>query len=189
MSHTFFCNNLDCEKEVKEYGMACEDHLSECPGCGMEIAVGANGYCSGCNTEEEPEHVCSGEFDYDNGIYICDDVDYHRQNCECRQSPLCKACVQYFGYDDDEYDGSTYSCTNCRRDFKNKYWRNQFLCRDCEEIENLREQIAAIKKKVELCSHGMTAAQADDWKHMLMLKELRLKALGVEDLQEDDCHH
>lgn len=56
-----------------------------------------------------------------------------RRNCECRQSPLCQECVRYFGYDDDdEYDGHTYNCTKCQRDFKNKYWRNQFLCLDCE---------------------------------------------------------
>lgn len=311
-NHTFFCIDLDCEKEVKEYGMACEDHetdtTSECPGCGMELYVGANGYCSHCwverfGCEEDPvpcsgrasctcygcekcwqeacdeqaslpvelppaaddlttaqcrvcnetflqrdgiagswmcnmcfkhsmphnqiggrcdgtrescwclsvakriakmEHKCSGEWDYDRGHLVCDDHDdeacpQHVPNpfkvapCACRNSPMCKACERANGYGewDDHYDGSTYDCQNCKREFKNKYWRNQLLCRDCEElpplppspkdeIENLRDQIAAIKEKVELYSRGMTAAQVDDWRHLWMLKELRLKALGVD---------
>lgn len=120
-THIFFCNNSDCEHEVEMIGMACEDHesdtTSECPGCGMDLYVGANGYCAYCWVDR----------------FGSEEEDYDRRNCECRQSPLCEACVRYFGYDDDdEYDGHTYNCTNCRRDFKNRYWRNQFLCRDCE---------------------------------------------------------
>jgi len=114
---------------------------SECPGCGNDIYCGANGYCSNCWNERfgcespiehdctnvfdheigqwtcgnAPAHKCSGEWDYDRGIRECDDEEYHRKNCECKHSPLCKLCESYYGYD-DSYDGVKcdfpHKCTN-----------------------------------------------------------------------------
>jgi hypothetical protein len=169
-----------------------------------------------------PAHKCCGEWDYDRGVRACDFADepecpQHRaelargtgpdfwqcrseseirQNCECKKSPMCRPCEVYYGYADDPYDGSTYDCTNCKREFKNKYWRNQSLCRDCEdlpplpvspilseqeaewlEIQELEEQIAKIKEKVELYSGGMTSRQVDDWRLLWMTKEKRLREL------------
>lgn len=228
---TYFCVDSECDKTVATYGAPCclehnplvgglDDSVSyetsECPGCGMDMYVGANGYCSHCwvdrfGTDEAPpcspvEHVCSGEFDHDRGIRVCDDQDdpacpqyqpvqfewKDRHNCECHHSPMCKSCELYYGYaDEDPYDGNTYDCTNCKREFKNKYWRNQSLCRDCEDlppmlteqeaewlqIQDLEEEIANIKEKVEHYSRGMTPAQVDDWRRMWMTKEKRLREL------------
>ena len=233
---TYFCVDSECEKTVATYGAPCclehnplvgglDDSVSyetsECPGCGMDMYVGANGYCSHCwvdrfGTDEAPpcspvEHKCSGEWDYDRGIRVCDDQDdpacpqyqpvqfewKDRHNCECHHSPMCKSCELYYGYaDEGPYDGNTYDCTNCRREFKNKYWRNQSLCRDCEDlpplpvspmlseqemewlqIQDLEEEIAKIKEKVELYSGGMTPRQVDDWRRMWMIKEKRLREL------------
>jgi len=227
---TYFCVDSECDKTVATYGAPCclehnplvgglDDSVSyetsECPGCGMDMYVGANGYCSHCwvdrfGTDEAPpcspvEHVCSGEFDHDRGIRVCDDQDdpacpqyqpvqfewKDRHNCECHHSPMCKSCELYYGYADDPYDGNTYDCTNCKREFKNKYWRNQWLCRDCEDlppmlteqeaewlqIQDLEEEIANIKEKVEVYSGGMTPQQVDDWRRMWMTKEKRLREL------------
>jgi hypothetical protein len=231
---TYYCCDATCDKKVATYGAPCclehnplvgglDDSVSyetsECPGCGMDMYVGANGYCSHCwvdrfGTDEAPpcspvEHVCSGEFD--RGILVCNDQDdpacpqyqpvqfewKDRHNCECHHSPMCKSCEVYYGYTDEgPYDGNTYDCTNCKRKFKNKYWRNQSLCRDCEdlpplpvspvltkqeaewlEIQELEEQIAKIKEKVELYSGGMTPRQVDDWRLLWMTKEKRLREL------------
>jgi hypothetical protein len=169
---------------------------------------------------------------------------------------MCKPCERYYGYDDSPYDGDTYNCTKCNHEFKNKYWRSQFLCLDCEaptfknkavcgdcnktfrsvneddrcrdcqgdsesiyvcadcespklapgsnrcytcidgansirsdayqplpvspilsEEEQLEEELANIKEKVERWSSGMTPAQVDDWRRMWMVKELRLRKL------------
>lgn len=245
---TYFCVDSECDKKVATYGAPCclehnplvgglDDSVScetsECPGCGMDLYVGANGYCSHCwvdrfGTDEAPpcspvEHECCGEWDYDRGVHVCDFADepecpQHRaqlargtgpdfwqcrseseirQNCECKKSPLCRLCEVYYGYaDEDPYDGCTYDCTNCKREFKNKYSRNQSLCRDCEdlpplpvspmlteqeaewlEIQELEEQIAKIKEKVELYSGGMTSRQVDDWRLLWMTKEKRLREL------------
>lgn len=199
---TYYCVDATCDKKVATYGAPCclehnplvgglDDSVScetsECPGCGMDLYVGANGYCSHCwvdrfGTDEAPpcspvEHECSE-----------DDI---RKNCECHHSPLCRLCEVYYGYADDPYDGNTYDCTNCKREFKNKYSRNQSLCRDCEdlppilseqevewlEIQELEEQIAKIKEKVELYSGGMTPRQVDDWRLLWMTKENRLRKL------------
>jgi hypothetical protein len=205
---TYFCYDATCDKKVAHYGApCCLEHnplvgglddsasyeTSECPGCGMDLHVGANGYCSYCwedrfGVEEAPP--CSPVEDE------CSESEI-RQNCECHHSPLCQLCEVYYGCaDEGPYDGNTYDCTNCKREFKNKYWRNQSLCRDCEdlpplpmspilseqevewlEIQELEEQIAKIKEKVELYSGGMTPRQVDDWRLLWMTKELRLRTL------------
>ena len=230
---TYFCCDSECDKPVATYGAPCclehnplvggldetlSHETSECPGCGMDLYVGANGYCSYCwverfgcddeeappcspsSTSEMPVHKCCGEWDYERGIRVCDFADepgcpqHVPAPCACRNSPMCKACEQANGYSewDDHYDGSTYDCTNCKREFKNKYWRNQSLCRDCEDLpplpmspirseeDELEDQIASIKEKVELYSRGMTPAQVDDWRRLWMIKEKRLHELRPE---------
>ena len=210
--HTFFCRDLDCEKEVEMNGMGCEDHetdtTSECPGCGMDLYVGANGYCSHCWVERfgcEEEHECHGEMDYERGVRVCDDQDdpacpqhylwkdepesWQRQNCECHHAPLCRLCEIYYGYEDEgPYDGRKYDCTNCKREFKNKYWRNQSLCRDCEDLpplpsspepvyrtpDDVREEMAQIEDKLKLGGRGMTSAQYEDWHKLLRIREVEL---------------
>ena len=222
---TYYCVDATCDKKVATYGAPCclehnplvgglDDSVSyetsECPGCGMDLCVGANGYCSHCwvdrfGTEEEPPcspistcEMPTAQLARGTGpdFWQCRSESEIRQNCECKKSPLCRPCEVYYGYADDPYDGNTYDCTNCKREFKNKYSRNQSLCRDCEdlpplpvspilteqevqwlEIQELEEQIAKIKEKVELYSGGMTPAQVDDWRRMWMIKELRLREL------------
>lgn len=128
--HTFFCRDLDCEKEVEMSGKACEDHetdsTSECPGCGMDLYVGANGYCSHCWVERfgTEAHVCSGEWDYERGIRVCDDRDH--SSCpqyaaadgwcpECDTYPvvlpnICERCQQKC-----KCDGGDKPCASCIR--------------------------------------------------------------------------
>jgi hypothetical protein len=67
---------------------------SECPGCGNDMYCSANGYCSNCWAERFGcestvsyyddddhsctnvfDHKCSGEWDYDSGILVCDFAD------------------------------------------------------------------------------------------------------------------
>jgi hypothetical protein len=106
--HLYFCIDSTCDKMVDYYNAPCclehnplvhgnEETLShetsECPGCGNDMYCSANGYCSNCWVERfgcdddtvslSPiSHKCSGEWDYDRGIRICDDEDYHRENCD-----------------------------------------------------------------------------------------------------------
>ena len=213
---TYFCVDSTCDKEVARYGAPCclehnplvgglDDAVSyetsECPGCGMDLFVGANGYCSYCwvdrfGTDEappsSPTELPAAELVRGMGpdFWQCRSESEIRQNCECHHSPLCRLCEVYYGYaDEGPYDGNTYDCTNCSREFKNKYWRNQSLCRDCEDLpplpvspilsaeDMLEAQIASIKEKVELYSRGMTSAQVDDWRRLWMIKELRLRKL------------
>ena len=99
--HLYFCIDSTCNKMVDYYNAPCclehnplvqgnEETLShetsECPGCGNDMYCSANGYCSNCWAErfgcESPiSHECYGEWDYDRGIRICDDEDYHH-NCD-----------------------------------------------------------------------------------------------------------
>jgi len=244
---TYFCCDSECNKEVAYYGAPCclehnplveegipdslSHETSECPGCGMDIYVGANGYCSYCWVErfgceeEKPmclgclddlddckcneappstptetlspvEHKCSGEWDYDRGIRVCDFDDdpacpqyqpiqfewKDRANCECKKSPMCKSCELYYGYADDAYDGDTHNCTNCKREFKNKYLRNQSLCRDCEDMpplppsppNDLDEQIAVIEEKLRGI---MTPGQTADWERLWYTAQSKKRAL------------
>lgn len=104
MPHLYFCIDSTCNKTVNYYNAPCclehnplvqgnEETLShetsECPGCGMDLYVGANGYCSHCWVERfgydeddmaspksfNESHKCSGEWDYDRGIHVCDFAD------------------------------------------------------------------------------------------------------------------
>ena len=227
---TYFCCDSECDKEVAHYGAPCclehnplvggldetlSHETSECPGCGMDLYVGANGYCSYCwvdrfgcedddfSTEsfvnfshEAPpcspiEHKCCGEWDYERGIRVCDFDDepacpqYRseseiRKNCECEHSPLCKPCEVFYGYD-DQLDGETYNCRNCKREFKNKYWRNQSLCRDCEDLPPLppspvdvEEDIAQAMEKLEVGGRAMTPGQYNDWDAILKSRQKRM---------------
>ena len=226
---TYYCVDATCDKKVATYGAPCclehnplvgglDDSVSyetsECPGCGMDLYVGANGYCSHCwvdrfGTEEEPPcspistcetptaQLARGT---DPDFWRCRSESDIRKNCECHHSPLCKPCEVYYGYaDEGPYDGTTYDCTNCKREFKNKYWRNQSLCRDCEdlppmlteqeaewlEIQELEDEIAKIKEKVELYSGGMTPRQVDDWRLLWMTKEKRLRELRCWGCRDD----
>ena len=54
-THIYFCSNQNCKMEVSIYGTECRDcsdgvstEPSECPGCGEDILIGANGYCAEC---------------------------------------------------------------------------------------------------------------------------------------------
>ena len=219
MSHTFYCSTIECDKEVDSYEGVCDScskeqmshETSECPGCGNDIYCGADGYCSNCWVERfgvEDDlstitHKCSGEWDYGRGILVCDFEDepacpQHRseaeirKNCDCKKSPLCRPCELYYGYADDPYDGCTYDCTNCKRKFKNKYWRNQWLCRDCEDLpplppspvaDDLEEQIAAIEEKLKT---SMTVDQKADWEFLWHKAKSRQRELGCQGCR-DDC--
>ena len=145
--HTYFCSNDNCTNETDYNGGLCNEHMeslsyesSECPGCGNDIYCGANGYCSNCWAErfgcESPvEHTCSGEWDYDRGIRVCDDDDYHRINCECKHSPLCKLCESYYGYD-DPYDG--YKCDYPRPSSVTSH--HERSCASCHEHFTSKDQ-------------------------------------------------
>jgi hypothetical protein len=59
------------------------------------------------------------------------------------------------------------------------------------EEDELEDQIASIKEKVERWSSGMTPAQVDDWRRICMIKEKRLHELRPgrtpwEDYDTDD---
>jgi len=55
-THIYFCSQRDCKMEVFNYNDICGDcrddamssEPSECPGCGEDILIGANGYCADC---------------------------------------------------------------------------------------------------------------------------------------------
>ena len=54
-THIYFCSQPDCNMEVSIYGTECHNYVesvstepSECPGCGEDILIGANGYCADC---------------------------------------------------------------------------------------------------------------------------------------------
>jgi hypothetical protein len=169
---TYYCCDATCDKKVATYGAPCclehnplvgglDDSVSyetsECPGCGMDLYVGANGYCSHCwvdrfGTDEAPpcspvEHECSGEDD--------------------------PACPQYQPVRFE--------------------WKDRHNCEDLPplpvspvlteqeaewlKIQELEEEIAKIKEKVELYSSGMTPRQVDDWRLLWMTKEKRLREL------------
>jgi len=161
-THTFFCCEPDCEKEVEEIGMSCEEHTLE----------GAETYCVRCWPDE---CECPGE-------ETC-----RRQNCECRHAPMCKPCERYFGYDeeDDHYCGLSFNCIQCKCTFKNKYWRNQFICVECEFAkyrtpDDVRDEIAKIEEKLATTGRQMTPAQYEDWHKLLRAREVELAEMMAE---------
>jgi hypothetical protein len=155
MPHLYFCIDSTCNKTVDYYNAPCclehnplvqgnEETLShetsECPGCGNDMYCSANGYCANCWVErfgcESPiaqwddydysEHACSGEWDYDRGIRVCDDDDYHRKKCESyeyvdfpqrpnsvvsHRERVCASCDEHF----TSKDQST-CCGECHLD-------------------------------------------------------------------------
>ncbi len=187
MNHIFFCNDANCNMEVMEYGMSCDEHtIDECPGCGMETCLGGDGFCECCSwrlENDEPESWYRSESEI-------------RENCDCHHSPLCEECEAYYGYDDEgPYDGRTYTCMECSCDFKNKYWRNQSLCQGCEHkappptpavdlIGPLKDEIDKIREKLEHWSSGMTEGQIDNWHSLLFIREFRLKHLQCQGCQD-----
>jgi hypothetical protein len=184
-THTFFCSDLDCEMEVMEHGMMCEAHtVNECPGCGMEACLSGEGFCECCSWRLQGAETVRGtgpDF-WQSSL---------RENCECHHSPLCRECEVYYGYDDEgPYDGRTYNCTDCSRDFKNKYWRNQSLCQGCENkapaVNQIKDDIAHIREKIEHWSRGMTETQIATWHDLLFRRELRLKHLQCRGCQDND---
>jgi hypothetical protein len=214
---TYFCCDSECNKEVAYYGAPCclehnplveegipdslSHETSECPGCGMDIYVGANGYCSycwverfGCEEEERPmclgclddidqcrckeappstptetlspvEHKCSGGWDYNRGIRICDFDDdpacpqyqpiqfewKDRHNCECNHSPMCKSCELYYGCSPKDMPPLPPS-----------------------PPDDLDEQIALIEEKLR---GSMTIGQTEDWKRLWHIAHSKKRAL------------
>jgi hypothetical protein len=181
-THTFYCSDLDCETEVEMNGLMCENHtVDECPGCGIEAHLSGEGFCECCTWRLENDEAESK--------LTREPESWYRQNCECHHSPLCLECEVYYGCEDEgPYDGRTYDCNNCRREFKNKYWRNQNLCRDCEDLPPpppvspilseeavLEDEIEKIKEKLEHWSSGMTEGQIASWDALLLNRERRLR--------------
>lgn len=187
--HTFFCRDLDCEKEVEMSGKACEDHetdsTTECPGCGMELFIGANGYCSYCWTERFGEdspvvHVCHGEWDYERGIRVCDDRDDPACPQSCQRKCTCDGSGRMCPTCDEE------SSDPCRGCGSRSLWSDTY-CLKCYEVrygpinpvppplppspeprhtslESMRAEIAEIEVRLR---GGLTKGQRDDWSWLL----------------------
>jgi len=216
-THTFFCTDLDCEKEVKEYGMACEDHasdtLSECPGCGMDIFVGANGYCSHCWVERfgcEEEHECHGEMDYERGVRVCDDQD----------DP---ACPQHYLWKDEQEAKLTREpkewyctcnretglmCDGCSEVYKqtcrgcgvtDHLWTDEKHCRKCyvklhgdefpplpPPAEKTPEELREQIEHVEAQMRTkMTPSQWNDWNDILQKVKAKLRRIQCDGCRDD----
>jgi len=134
--HTYYCSSDNCNNETDYNGGLCHEHMeslsyesSECPGCGNDIYCGANGYCSNCWAErfgcESPvEHTCSGEWDYDRGIRVCDDeyCDFPRpSSVTSHHERACASCHEHFASKDQSR-----CCGECHIDAAvviQKWWR------------------------------------------------------------------
>lgn len=186
--HTFFCRDLDCEKEVEMSGKACEDHetdsTSECPGCGMDLYVGANGYCSHCWVERfgTEAHVCSGEWDYERGIRVCDDRDH-------------SSCPQYAAADgwcpECECDGSGRMCDFCAEEYKEQcrgcgsyehLWTDNTYCRECY-VKNYGDEFPKTVRvsdelKTELLAN--LPAEGDKWSFTAAPRHTSLESMRAE---------
>jgi len=195
--HTFFCRDLDCEKEVEMSGKACEDHetdsTTECPGCGVELFVGANGYCSYCWTErfgaDSPVvHVCHGEWDYERGIRVCDDRDHPDCPQSCQQKCTCDGSGRMCQTCDEE------SSDPCRGCGSRSLWSDTY-CLKCYEVrygpiphrtpDTVREEMSNIEEKLAMMGRGMTPGQYEDWHKLLRIREVELAEMW-EGYDQDD---
>jgi len=104
-THLFFCSEPQCSNPVNDYNDTCLEceceasTISECPGCGEDIFVGSNGYCSDCwqerfGVDEEP-------------------VSWYK--------PICKECDSAYASDNDYCD----DCANIKNKLKTKMTPDQ----------------------------------------------------------------
>jgi len=139
-THTFYCSTMNCDNETNYNGGLCDEHRketlsyesSECPGCGNDIYIGANGYCANCWVErfgcESPiSHKCSGEWDYKRGVFSCDfeeepDCPSHRTSSVASvYERSCDSCYEMF-----TSKVQTRCCGECYSDAAvviQKWWR------------------------------------------------------------------
>jgi hypothetical protein len=180
---------------------------SECPGCGEHILCGANGYCAGCwvdrfGVEDEgcspksyeptevydheigqwtcgQEHKCSGEWDHDRGIRVCDFADEH----ECPQHK----CTGIFDYEIGQWtcgqtdkhkckanfdlESGLWECVNEKPHKCSDTWSYDYSPRDRypplppSPIATADDEIDAIEEKLRTASL-MTENQKADWEFL-----------------------
>ena len=161
---TYFCCEEDCTKEAHVPDGRCDmchDRMMErlqyehnpphCTVCtGRMEGEFYDGVCEDCYFETQEPHKCSGEFDYENGTYVCDDRDdsccpQHPQQhpsvpkscADCGSvpkcgvfhfyrgnDPLCKSCEEEnYGppTPDYGYDDVHYPCVGCSNYYTKKY--------------------------------------------------------------------
>jgi hypothetical protein len=116
-THTFYCSTMNCDNETNYNGGLCDEHRketlsyesSECPGCGNDIYIGANGYCANCwverfGCESQISHKCSGEWDHSEfrPTFVCDfeedpDCPSHRTSSVASvYERSCDSCYEVF---------------------------------------------------------------------------------------------
>ena len=199
--HLYFCIDSTCNNIVDHYNAPCclehnplvqgnEETLShetsECPGCGMDLYVGANGYCSHCWVErfgydeecgncwrqdcvcaESPiSHECTNTFDHEVGQWTCGDADAHKCSGEWDYDRGIRVCD--FA---DEPECPQHKCTNT---FDHEI--GQWTCGDQEAhnrypplppspvATDLDDQIDAIEEKLK--TTRMTEGQTADWEFL-----------------------
>jgi hypothetical protein len=190
-THIYFCSNQDCKMEVSNYGTECCDcsELSECPGCGEDILVGANGYCADCwgsrFDSSELSHWCGKE--------DCDECqsEYYEQcggcgtNCNLWNERYCKSCY------DDRYVPKPPQCTKgCGAAAPGS--KRCYVCIDGPEPirspayaepdyrtpDDVREIIKMITEKLR--GTKMTPRQQADWQWLLGNREEELARMEAE---------
>lgn len=137
-THTFFCIDLDCEKEVKEYGMACKDHENHC------TCDGSGWMCDYC--AEEYKEQCRGCGSYE---HLWTDNTY------------CRECyVKNYG---DEFPASVRVSDDLKAELlanlpaEDDKWS---FTPAHKSLESMRAEIAKIEARLLT---NMTKGQKDDW--------------------------
>jgi hypothetical protein len=172
-THTFFCRDLDCEKEVEGSGKDCEDHETECPGCDVDTrrctCDGSGRMCDFCSDEyKEPCRGC-GEYSH---LWV-DDM-------------YCRTCyVDRHGYEfppnvvrvSDELksdllanlptEGDKWSFTPAHPAPEPRH----------TSLESMRAEIAEIEARLKT---NMTKGQKDDWIWLLQNRRSDLAAAEKE---------
>ena len=139
--HTYFCCEEDCAKEAALYGGRCKDCLADAMNQARIQAYAPWRFTT---------HTCSGEFDYEDGAYVCDDRDdpccpqhpkqYPSDPKSCADcgsfpecgvfhfyrgnDPLCKSCEEdYYGPPSPDYgrDYVHYPCASCGNYYTKKF--------------------------------------------------------------------
>jgi len=185
--HLYFCIDSTCNNIVDHYNAPCclehnplvqgnEETLShetsECPGCGMDLYVGANGYCSHCWVERfgydeddmaspksfNESHKCSGEWDYERGVHVCDFAD----EPECPQHK----CTAKFNL-----ESGLWECVNEKPHTCSDTWTYDYSPREKypplppSPVATVDDEIDAIEEKLKNTSL-MTEGQTADWEFL-----------------------
>ena len=198
--HLYFCIDSTCNNIVDYYNAPCclehnplvqgnEETLShetsECPGCGMDLYVGANGYCSycwverfGCDDDDvaspksfNESHKCSGEWDYDRGIHVCDFAD----EPECPQHK----CTNTF-----DHEIGQWTCGDQEA-------HNRYPPLPPSPVATVDDEIDAIEEKLRTASL-MTEDQKADWEflwHNAKRKQREQNCQGCRDGSENRDDH